>query len=124
MVTTAAVRTSNDRFAKSERHLGLVCVFAGATSGIGRATLESLVGMLESSNFYVLGRNPDRFARHLERLRASAPTNKIVFIETQLSLISSVDAACERIKAAEKKVDRVCLSPGGMPFGGATCEIH
>ncbi len=118
MVKTATVTDSNARFA-NEHHEGLVCVFAGATGGIGRATVERMSTMLHSSTFYILGRNPSRYADRLEQWRSTG--NKIVFIETQVSLISGIDVACEQIKAAEKRVDYLCMSTGGMPFQGAVC---
>lgn len=121
MVKFCDVVESNARFARGQ-HEGRVCVFAGATSGIGYGTLRRLVTMMRSSIFYVLGRTESRFAAQLDELRASAPTNKIVFVECQLSLIRDVDAACKKIAAAEEKVDLLCMSPGGMPFQGAVCK--
>lgn len=104
-----------------EQHSGLVCVFAGATAGIGQATLERLVSMLHSSTFYILGRNKQRHGPWLNQLRATAPSNKFVYIEAQVSLISDIDTACNQIISAERKVDILCMSPGGMPFAGAKC---
>ncbi|KAK7973194.1 hypothetical protein PG996_007422 [Apiospora saccharicola] len=118
MVKFSDVVESNAHFARGQ-HEGRVCVFAGATSGIGYGTLRRLITMMRSSTFYVLGRNESSFATQLDELRASAPTNKITFVECQLSLIRDVDAACKSIAAAEKKVDLLCMSPGGMPFQGA-----
>ncbi|KAM7215917.1 hypothetical protein V8F06_008675 [Rhypophila decipiens] len=118
MTKTDVITSSNERFAR-ERHEGLVCVFMGGTSGIGLATLRRLLTMVQSSTFYVLGRNPARYANDIDQLRKLAPTCRIIFIEAEASLISSVDAACDQIKSAEKKVDLVCMSPGGMPFQGA-----
>ena len=40
------------------------------------------------------------------------PSNKIVFLSAQVSLLGDIDAACEHIKAAEDKVDFVYMSPG------------
>lgn len=118
MVGLNEITNSNSRFADEQR-TGCVCVFAGATSGIGYGTLRRFVTMLQSSTFYVLGRSEERFAAKLSQLRESP--NKIVFVDCQLSLIRSVDEACASITAAETKVDYLCMSPGGMPFQGATC---
>lgn len=120
MVKTSTITESNDRFT-SETHEGLVCVFVGATSGIGMGTLRRTATMLSSSTFYVLGRSESRFSKELEALRSSSPTCKIIFIETEVSLISGIDLACKQILSKEKKVDVVCMSPGGMPFQGAVC---
>ncbi|KAI1255151.1 hypothetical protein MGN70_003215 [Eutypa lata] len=117
MVKTAEVVAANSRFA-SEHHEGRVCVFAGATSGIGLGTLRRLATMLYSSKFYILGRSESKFRSELERLKKSAPTSKFVVIEAQVSLIRSIDAASERIISMDKKIDLLCISPGGMPFQG------
>lgn len=121
MVAISDIRLHNASVAAEGRH-GIVCVFAGATAGIGAATLRELVGSLQSSTFYILGRNPSRFSNTLDELLNVNPTNTIVFIETQVSLISSVDKACAQIAASESKIDIICLSPGGMPFHGAVCK--
>ncbi|KAK8024542.1 hypothetical protein PG993_012608 [Apiospora rasikravindrae] len=118
MVGFKNIVESNARFA-SGQHAGQVCVFAGATSGIGYGTLRRFVNMLQSSTFYVLGRSEERFATKLSELRASAPTNKIVFVDCQVSLIREIDQACTKIASVETKVDYLCMSPGGMPFQGA-----
>lgn len=104
-----------------EQHSGLVCVFAGATAGIGRATLERLATMVHSSTFYILGRNKQRHAAWIDQLKASSLNSKFVYVEAQVSLISDIDKACDQILSAERKVDILCMSPGGMPFAGAKC---
>lgn len=121
MVGVAAIAESNLAYAR-EQHSGLVCVFAGATAGIGRATLERLAIMLHSSTFYILGRDKQRHAAWLGQLRATAPSSKFVYIEAQVSLISDIDKACDQILPSERKVDILCMSPGGMPFAGAKCR--
>lgn len=121
MVGAVAIAESNLAYAQ-EQHSSLVCVFAGATAGIGRATLERLATMLHSSTFYILGRNKQRHAAWLDQLGATAPSSKFVYIEAQVSMISDIDTACDQILSAELKVDILCMSPGGMPFAGAKCR--
>lgn len=123
MVGALAIAESNLAYAQ-EQHSSLVCVFAGATAGIGRATLERLATMLHSSTFYILGRNKQRHAAWLDQLGATAPRSRFVYIEAQVSLISDIDKACDQILSAEQKVDILCMSPGGMPFAGAKCRIQ
>ncbi|KAK6073208.1 short-chain dehydrogenase reductase [Seiridium cupressi] len=118
MVNISDIVDNNARFA-SNGHEGRVRVFLGATSGTGLGTLRRFVTMLQSSTFYILGRTESRFASELERLMASAPTCKLVFIEAHVSFIRSINAACEKIMLSEDKVDYICMSPGGMPFQGA-----
>ena len=118
MVHLASVRERNQLFA-DERHEGLVCVFAGATSGIGLATLEKMAAMLHDSTFYILGRVS--FQKELKDLKKIGPSNQYNYIHVQLSLIADTDSACIQILETEKKVDYMCLSPGYTPWGGAVC---
>ena len=83
---------------------GSSCVFAGATNGIGLATLRKMLTMLPSSTCYVLGRSATTFADEPENLRRLAPSSSIVFIERKVSPISDIDATCNEIAAAESKV--------------------
>ena len=120
MVGATAITESNVAYAR-EQHSGLVCVFAGATAGIGRATLERLATMLHSSTFYIIGRDKQRHAPWLDQLRATSSNSKFIYVERQVSLILDIDKACNQILSAERKVDILCMSPGGMPFAGAKC---
>ena len=119
MVKATTIRQSNE-FDK-ERDVGLVCVFAGATSGIGAGTLEKMVQKLQESTFYVLGRSASRFADQRAKLESLNPSCKFVFIESEVSLLSSIDAACGQITAAEQKVDYLFTSAGMVPFNGPQC---
>ncbi|KAI1772908.1 hypothetical protein F4818DRAFT_128194 [Hypoxylon cercidicola] len=118
MVTTATVIRSNAEFA-SQNIQGAVCVFAGATSGIGARTLERMMTMFASATFYILGRSSSQFAIQRKVLETLNPQMNIVYIETDVSLISGIDAAYEQIAATETKVDFLCMSMGGMPLNGA-----
>ncbi|KAE8454578.1 hypothetical protein EG329_000201 [Mollisiaceae sp. DMI_Dod_QoI] len=118
MVKTTTISQSNERFASAHHEEGTVCVFAGATSGIGAGTLERMATMLPSPTFYVIGRSAARFASQLEKLQSLNPSCKVVFLEAEVSLLSDVDTACKQITAAEKKVDYLFMSPGMLPFNG------
>ncbi|KAF4219099.1 hypothetical protein CNMCM8980_010048 [Aspergillus fumigatiaffinis] len=117
MVKATAIRECNARFA-SEHHAGLVCVFAGATSGIGASTLERMAVMLHAPTFYVLGRSAARFASQHAKLESLNPSCKVVFLEAEVSLLSNVDSVCKQITAAEQKVDCLYMSPGLIPLNG------
>jgi hypothetical protein len=71
------IHAANARF-RSENHTNLVCVFAGATSGIGLSTLQQLATLLSSSTFYILGRDPARFVDKLSQLELNSPSNKFI----------------------------------------------
>ncbi|KAL2005191.1 hypothetical protein VTN00DRAFT_3041 [Thermoascus crustaceus] len=115
MVKATTIRQSNARFA-SEYRDGLVCVFAGATSGIGASTLERMALMLQAPTFYVVGRSAARFASQRAKLESLNPSCKVVFLEAEVSLLSDVDAVCRQITAAEQKVDCLYMSPGMIPL--------
>lgn len=123
MVDITVVRQSNAQYTSPKRS-GLVCVFAGATGGIGHATLQVMSILLRNSTFYLLGRSRSSHERKLNYLKNTAPSCKLIFIETQVALISEIDDACKQIVAAEEKVDYLCMSPGGIPFQGAVCKYQ
>jgi hypothetical protein len=52
----------------------------------------------------------------MTELKAAQPSNKFFYIQAEVSLISRIDLASQKILQLEKKVDYLCISPGGMPF--------
>ena len=120
MVNITSIRQRNRQFA-TERHEGPVCVFVGATSGIGAGTLERMVQMLHTPTIYVIGRSRSRSADQLRKLEALNPKCKLVFLEVEVSLLSDVDLACKRITAVEQKVDYLFMSQGFFPLIGPQC---
>jgi NADP-dependent 3-hydroxy acid dehydrogenase YdfG len=124
MVSFNHVCQSNDRFALRQQDIDAtqaICVFAGATSGIGAATVERLICMLHKPVFYIIGRSAKRFASQRTRLHVLNPSSKIIFLEAQFSLLSDVDSACKQIVASEEKVDYLFMSPGMIPVNGPEC---
>ena len=119
MVKATTIRQYND--SDKGRNVGLVCVFAGATSGIGASTLEKMVQKLQESTFYVLGRSEPRFANQRVKLESLNPSCKLVFIQAEVSLLSDIDAACKQITFSEQKVDCLYMSPGLIPLNGPQC---
>ncbi|KAI3331806.1 hypothetical protein HD806DRAFT_478368 [Xylariaceae sp. AK1471] len=120
MVVSGTIIQSNQRF--SSEHLNdeqIVGVFAGATSGIGARTLERMTTMFRAPTFYVLGRSSIHFATQRKTIESLNPDCNIIYIETDVSLISGIDSACQQIKAAEKRVDYLYMSMGGLPLAGA-----
>jgi NAD(P)-dependent dehydrogenase (short-subunit alcohol dehydrogenase family) len=114
------IRDANAKISAQRLH-GLTCVFAGATSGIGEGTLTSLINLSRNSIFYVIGRCEARFDSQRHRLQSLGPSNRIVFLEAQISCLESVDAASLRILNAEKKLDYLYMSPGAIPLNGPEC---
>ncbi|RYO97490.1 hypothetical protein DL764_007293 [Monosporascus ibericus] len=95
------IREANARYSSS--HEPVICVFAGATSGIGASTIERLARMLEKPTFYAVGRPASRFAPQRTQLNTIDPSSKIVFLEVEFSLLSHVDDVCNQIGASEQK---------------------
>jgi len=126
MVSFHHICQSNGRFALRQQDANVtqsICVFAGATSGIGAATVERLICMLHEPVFYIIGRSAKRFASQRNRLLALNPSSKIIFLEAQFSLLSDVDSACKQIVAAEEKIDYLFMSPGMIPVNGPECWL-
>ena len=122
MVAISAIRKAND--ALISRDPGLVSVFVGATQGIGAGTLTALVKHLNAPKVYLLGRSKARCASQLAQLRNLNPKASIIFIETEVSLLKNVDAACKTISARESSLDLLYMSPGGLAFGGPDCKSN
>ncbi|KAK3376966.1 hypothetical protein B0T24DRAFT_677819 [Lasiosphaeria ovina] len=118
MVKITEISQANAAFAKQGRE-GLVFVFAGATSGIGAATLEKLASMVRSATFHVAGRSASRFASQRARVEAVNPKLSIKFFECDVSLLAGVDAFARSVVAAESKVDYLFMSQGKLPLAGA-----
>jgi NAD(P)-dependent dehydrogenase (short-subunit alcohol dehydrogenase family) len=124
MVKLSAITETNARFASGKsNNESLVCVFVGATSGTGSGTIEKLATMLEAPTFYVLGRSAARFAGQRAKLERLNSNLKLEFIETDVTLISGIDAACENIMAAEKRVDYLYMSQGCIPLSVPQCML-
>ncbi|KAF8857528.1 hypothetical protein BDZ45DRAFT_726701 [Acephala macrosclerotiorum] len=104
MVKFPSVIQANESFARDHADIaGVVCVFSGATGGIGEGTLERMVVMLQGATFYVLGRSTAKFKNQRTKLESLNPSLKLVFLEVQVSLLGDVDAASQKIIAAEQK---------------------
>jgi len=92
----------------------LVAVFAGATSGIGEATLKSLLKYAVEPRIYLIARNQASAERVIAECRQINPRGEYVFIQADLSSIRETDRACEQIKRREKLVNLAFLSAGQL----------
>ncbi|KAK1534857.1 uncharacterized protein CCOS01_03609 [Colletotrichum costaricense] len=101
--------------------VGLVAVFIGATSGIGKSTLQHLAQHARSPHIYTVAR-PQTVASHetfLASLRASTnPDASYTLLPADHALISDIDAAMETVLQRETKVDILFLSAGFIAFEG------
>jgi NAD(P)-dependent dehydrogenase (short-subunit alcohol dehydrogenase family) len=116
MVTLQEVRTHNEGL--GSRAHDFVALFTGATTGIGRATVQELVSHLAGATIYVVGRSETSFAKELRQLRSLNSGVRIHFIEADVSLLREVDRVCQRVLAAETRVDLLFMTQGFIPLGG------
>ncbi|RYO86190.1 hypothetical protein DL764_009045 [Monosporascus ibericus] len=79
--------------------------------------------MFKAPTFYVLGRSSAPSAERRKTLESLNVGCRIVFIETEMALISGIDLASQQITAAEQRVDYLCMSMGGIPMNGAEYQI-
>jgi NAD(P)-dependent dehydrogenase (short-subunit alcohol dehydrogenase family) len=120
MVALALIKASNTSALPSSIPHGLVALFIGATTGIGRAALEQLVVAAsgKSPRIYVVGRNPDAAAPLLAHLRSTDQSATIHFIHKDVSLVRDADAAAQFVKSREEKLDLLFTSSGFISFEG------
>ena len=124
MVHISDVRASNASF-KSSKQPGLVALFVGATRGIGLSTLKHFTRSGHNPSIYIVGRSQSSFSHLLEQLKRMNPEARLIFIETDISLIRNVDRTVEQISLEERKIDILFMSPGWMKFGGRIgMDIH
>jgi NADP-dependent 3-hydroxy acid dehydrogenase YdfG len=116
MVSLKDIRNSNHSLQSASP--GVVAVFAGATSGIGLATLKQFAKNANGPRAYIIGRSQEKASRIIDHLKTINPMGTYVFIEGQVSLIKEVDRICEEIKKFENHVDILCMSPGYLSLDG------
>ncbi|KAF7187210.1 NmrA-like family domain-containing oxidoreductase notO [Pseudocercospora fuligena] len=118
MVAISEIRSSNSSLHTS--HQSLTAVFIGATSGIGKATLQSFAKHIPNPTAIILGRNEAAFAPELSNLNTLNPNGTYTFLESEISLISQIDSITSRIISSlnGKKIDLLYLSQGYISFSG------
>ena len=116
MVNIKDVRLSNSSLKSGPP--GMVALFVGATRGIGEATLKQFAKYSNAPTVYVVGRSKTSASHLLKELQTLNPQGTFNFIQSEISLIRNVDAVCDEIKAKEKKMDILFLSPGFLTFAG------
>ena len=120
MVDLRAVRKSNfDLWSTQESNAkvrsttsGQVALFIGATSGIALETLTRFVRLSYQPKTYIVGRNPEKLSRIIEDLKDINPKGTYIPIESKISLLKNVDAACEEFQKQEKSLDLLIMCPG------------
>ncbi|KAF4627662.1 hypothetical protein G7Y89_g10490 [Cudoniella acicularis] len=116
MVSLKTVRQSNA--ALQAFPPGIVAVFAGATQGIGLATLKQFAKYVSGPKAYIIGRSHEKGKHIIDQLKILNPMGSFMFIEAQISKFAEVDRVCEEIKSLENHVDILCMSMGYLSLGG------
>lgn len=96
---------------------GLVAVFAGATSGIGEATLKEFVRHAVGPKVFFIGRGEAAGGRIMTELKTLNPEGQFTFIACDLSLIRNVDEACRQIKEKEMTINLLFITVGTLISG-------
>ncbi|KAK9482729.1 hypothetical protein V1527DRAFT_475450 [Lipomyces starkeyi] len=116
MVNIKNIRASNSNL--KTKPPGMVALFVGGTSGIGKGTLKQFAKCANTPKVYIVGRSKSSAAPLLNELESLNPRGTFVFIETEISLIKNVDAVSEEIKQKEQNLDLVFLSAGYLSLAG------
>lgn len=101
---------------------GMVAVFAGATRGIGKATMLEFAKHMRQPRIYLLARSEDTAQPVLDELHEVNPDGEYYYVEADLSLINMVDAACRRVRENEKAINVLFMSQGTLDFTSRTKE--
>ncbi|KAM0276037.1 hypothetical protein ACHAQH_007162 [Verticillium albo-atrum] len=118
MVAIKLIRACNAQL--NDKTVPQVAVFVGGTSGIGKATLQSLVNVGSPVKAYIVGRASTESAMKpfLDELRASNSQANLIYVPGEVSLLSEVKRISIDIKSREPKIDLLFLSAGYAPLGG------
>jgi NAD(P)-dependent dehydrogenase (short-subunit alcohol dehydrogenase family) len=108
--TRAAIEA--ERLERAASMQGKTCVITGATSGIGRATAETLASM--GAHIVMVARNKERGEAMLAKLRRRYPRGGHSIHYADLLRLAEVKQAAANIAAAEPRVDVLLNNAGGM----------
>ncbi|KAK5632214.1 hypothetical protein RRF57_007928 [Xylaria bambusicola] len=106
------IQQSNSRTADLPE--GLIALFIGATSGIGKSTLKQFAQYAVRPRIYI--RQQD--CRPARRTPQWNPSATYEVIEKDVSLIRETNDVVEYIKSKETKLDFLCNSAGFLPMSG------
>jgi NAD(P)-dependent dehydrogenase (short-subunit alcohol dehydrogenase family) len=89
-----------------------ICLVTGATSGIGAATAEAL--MRSGATVVIVGRNPDRLAAMVDRLRRSGGPGAVEAMKADLSSQADVRALAHQFLARHHRLDVLVNNAGAV----------
>ncbi|KAH7236656.1 hypothetical protein BKA59DRAFT_405342 [Fusarium tricinctum] len=99
-------------------HPELTAVMLGATGGIGAATCRELVRQVKRPTLYIVGQNQSRASALILELKALNPTARLIFIQSDLTLLSNVDDVCRQITEREDKINLLFMTAGFLSLQG------
>ncbi|CAD0113997.1 unnamed protein product, partial [Aureobasidium uvarum] len=125
MVKLTTITSANAAFTKQQH---LTAVFVGATNGIGEFTVRELCKTHGNSGsglrIILVGRNATAARKIIDDCKALCTTAEFHFVQAgDISLLSSVDTACDEIKKIlettnSKGIDVLTMTQGKVEFGG------
>ena len=132
MVNLHSVRKSNfDLWSTQESNTklrsttsGQVALFVGATSGIALQTLTRFVRLSHQPKAYIVGRNSERLSKIIEDLNDINSKGAYIPIESKISLLKNVDAACEEFQKQETSLDLLVMCPGYLKLSRQRTHIE
>lgn len=98
--------------AESSSMVGRTVVITGPTSGLGREAAGSFARM--GARIVLVGRDAGRLERTLAELQGETPDARIGTIVADMSSLTSVRAAADRILADEPRIDVIVDNAGAM----------
>lgn len=116
MVHYSTVKSSNASIASSLRS-GLVAVFVGGTSGIGKYTLKELARQAKKPRIYVIGRSQEAWDHIEAECKQINSEGQYVFVQGDMSLLRNVDGLCKQILDKEKAINILFWSAGTLIRG-------
>lgn len=116
MVAIGAVRKSNAQIAKLPE--GLVALFLGATSGIGRSALVQFAKYAVRPRIYIVARRASATTALLDELHKTNQGAICTVIEKDVSLIRETNDVVEFVKARESRLDLLMKTVGYVGFSG------
>lgn len=93
---------------------GKVCLITGATSGIGEATAFAVAE--RGATTVVVGRNPEKSAAVVEKIKLQTDNPKVGFLVADLSSQVQIHQLAEQFKRQYSRLDVLVNNAGGVFF--------
>lgn len=98
---------------------GKTFVVTGASTGIGKATVEALASR-GAGRIIVVSRNREKTQPVLDDLKARSPSTDVVFVSAELTDLASVKRAADEVLALDHPIDALIDNAGVAGVQGIT----